>query len=237
MNQGVRDYGVFAPPGLSPWIPTLLDIEKRKADGEPLYQGIGFEELACPVHLSELQTRWEDLRDRFNERYAYRMINSETLERWQVRLQNRFDEIAERYNRAYKLYAAYDIEMLDEARRGWIEKEKIDDDLGGSDLSAAGGSDSQTTRGTERNADTPDSANNANENYADSRRDSTGSRTDSYGRTDRYDYGRTRDYERETVRQETGEVTDDVNRTVDQWRDLDTRFVMEFENLFLNIFW
>jgi len=135
----------------APWLPTLQDIEVRKDDPElaDYYQRFGFDNLEIPDDCAHVIARKDRLKELFNERYAFRMINQETLERWQIRLQTKLDRIVRVYERAYALYEKYDTEMMDDMLGG----EKITRDT------SADGSQ----------VNTPDYATNASENYADNR--------------------------------------------------------------------
>ena len=135
------------------WLPTLQDIEKRKQDDDPdiaaYYQRFGWENLVVPADCVNVAGRMSNLKTLFDERYAFRMINQETLERWQIRLQNNFDRIVHTYERAYVLYAKYSSEMLDDMIGGEIITR---DTTGGSSVTS-----------------TPDFKTNESEDYADSR--------------------------------------------------------------------
>ena len=132
-----------------PWIPQLITIEKKKADNEPGYSNIGFENLVVPADCVKVTARMSTLKVLFDERYAYRMINAETLERWQVRLQNTMDAVVRTYERAYTLYDKYATEMSDDMLGGEVITR---------DLSSDGSQ-----------VNTPDYATNATDNYADNR--------------------------------------------------------------------
>lgn len=202
------------------WIPQLVEIETWKTDSDDpdYWKQFGWENLEVPDDCPTVAGRMAQLKVRFDERYAYRMLNSETMERWQVRLQNRFDETVRRYERAYTMYSRYETDMMDDVLEG--EKVVTESSVN------QGGTDSTDT--TTRNIDTPDEAINQDENYASNLSHVNGKVT--YGRSDT---GRT-----ETVRTVTGKsLVDSVNDSMDRWRDVDTSFVREFENLFLNIFW
>lgn len=203
-----------------PWIPKLIDVENFKVNSDdPAYwQKFGWEALEVPEDCTFVSGRMEALKTRFDERYANRMLNSETMERWQVRLQNRFDEVVQRYNRMYELYERYDSDMKEDILIG--------DKTVTTSKSQAGGSDTST--GTGRNIDTPDENINNITGYAGSRTDSKA--TNTYGRTDSFDSTVTRTM--------TGKgVVDSINDSVMSWKDVDTEFVKEFENLFLNVLW
>ena len=203
-----------------PWIPKLIDVENFKVNSDdPAYwRRFGWEALEVPGDCTFVSGRMEVLKTRFDERYANRMLNSETMERWQVRLQNRFDEVVQRYNRMYELYQRYDQDMKEDILSG--------DKTVTTSKSQAGGSDTST--GTGKNIDTPDENVNNITGYAGSRTDSKA--TNTYGRTDSFDSTVTHTM--------TGKgVVDSVNDSVVSWKDVDTEFVKEFENLFLNVLW
>ena len=202
-----------------PWLPELIDIEAMKTGPEGAYYSkFGWEQLALPDDCPLVASRMDSLKIRFDERYANRMLNAETLERWQVRLQNRFDEKVHIYERAYRLYQQYEQDMLDDVVQG--EKVTV------TGTTQQGGSDSSTVEA--RNIDTPDELINADENYASSLSKNQG--TTQYGRTDTVNSTTTR-----TV---TGQaLVEGINNAIYSWRDLDTEFVKEFENNFLNVYW
>lgn len=202
-----------------PWLPELIDIEAMKTGPEGAYYSkFGWEQLTVPTDCPLVSSRMDSLKIRFDERYANRMLNAETLERWQVRLQNRFDEKVHVYERAYKLYQQYEQDMLDDVVQG--EKVTV------TGTTQQGGSDSSTVEA--RNIDTPDEAINADENYASSLSKNQG--TTQYGRTDTVNST--------TTRIVTGQaLVEGINNAIYSWRDLDTEFVKEFENNFLNVYW
>ena len=94
----------------APWMPKLVDVEYFKAQTEDAskkayFAQFGFDALDYDsTSLPMVDARFTILTQRFNQRYYNRMIGAESMERWQNRLQNRFDEIADRYERAYQLY-------------------------------------------------------------------------------------------------------------------------------------
>ncbi len=59
------------------------------------------------------------LSDRFDRKYRFRMINGETLERWQSLLESRFDEVAPFFDRAIRMYTATEDgeDLIDGIRR------------------------------------------------------------------------------------------------------------------------
>lgn len=234
-------------PAFEPWLPQYIDLVKRKEDGDAEYQNVGFDALDVDASLENIDDRWEVLEQRFTERYAFRRISAETLTRWQVRLQNRFDEIADRYERAYALYAEQGEAMMDDILPGWKEIMDRTDKDSGTDTNTRTGSRELSYTGTDKNirrsADTPDSSTNASDMYADRRDESTRSFTDRKD-TETFNqlkdallHGKTTDIDYTLTKTETGaQIIDAVNEAITKWKDLDTQFVAEFENLFLNIF-
>ena len=203
-----------------PWLPKLCDVENFKVNSDdPAYwQRFGWEALEVPGECTFVRERMDALKTRFDQQYFDRKLNSETMEVWQVRLQRRFDEVVRRYDRMYELYQRYDQDMKEDIISG--EKTVTES------KAQAGGSD--TSEGTGRNIDTPDEQVNSTEGYAGSRSDSKA--TNTYGRTDTLNSTVTHTM--------TGKgVVDSINDSVMSWRDIDTEFVKEFENNFLNVFW
>ncbi len=203
-----------------PWLPKLCDVENFKVNSDdPTYwQRFGWEALEVPGDCTFVRERMETLKTRFDQQYFNRKLNSETMEVWQVRLQRRFDEVVRRYDRMYELYQRYDQDMKDDIISG--EKTVTES------TAQAGGSD--TSEGTGRNIDTPDELVNSTEGYAGSRSDSKA--TNTYGRTDTLSSTVTHTM--------TGKgVVDSINDSVMSWKDIDTEFVNEFQNNFLNVFW
>lgn len=221
MNRSlITDVGF--PEADAPWLPTLLDLEYRKSKGTPGYENIGFDNLVLDATEHPLLTSaWARLTMRFNNRYANRMLNSETLQGWQVRLQNRLDEIADEYERAYRLYSEYSEEM-DRLEEGWTNNRSIGINYGGMDTD-------QFT-GTDRFANTPDTAINEYGAYGES----VGRKSDTSSRT----YGKTETKTDNLTHVQTGlRMQMNVVKSFKSWVDLDTAFISEFENNFLNVFW
>lgn len=222
------------------WIPTLGDILNKQSDPDayPTYSKVGWDALEVPEECAYVNDRMDVLKVRFDERYFNRMLNAETLERWQVRLQNRFDEVVCRYDRAYSLYNRYQEDMDSDVLPGETYERTEEETHSGKDTRTVsvkqGGSDSSEGR----NVDTPDSVVNADDNYADSlsKNKVTYGRTDDS--TDETSYGHKVSHTVKDTRTVTGkDLMLNVNSSIDDWRDIDTEFVREFENNFLNIFW
>ena len=135
-----------------PWVPTLQDIETRKDHDTELgryYERFGWEQLVVPADCPRVAARMDDLKILFDQKYAFRMLNSETLEEWQIRLQTRFDRFVHIFERAYLLYSQYEQDMIDDMRGGEII--------------------TRTASGVGSTVNTPDIKINASDDYADSR--------------------------------------------------------------------
>ena len=200
------------------WIPTLQDLEVRKQDPDPTiaayYQRFGWENIEVPADCPRVAARMTDLKVIFEERYAFRMINSETPERWQIRLQNRFDRFVRVYEHAYELYETYQADLIDDVRAGEVR------------TWSRTYSDSQSSSGSGSEVDTPDAAINAGDDYADRRTKTTesgsSSGTDSITET----------------KIKTGEsLVTSINEGFRKYVDIDQDFIGQFEDSFLNLFW
>ena len=200
------------------WIPTLQDLEVRKQDPDPTiaayYQRFGWENIEVPADCPRVAARMNDLKVIFEERYAFRMINSETPERWQIRLQNRFDRFVRVYEHAYELYETYQADLIDDVRAGEVR------------TWSRSYSDTQSSSGSGSEVDTPDAAINAGDNYADRRTKTTesgsSSGTDSITET----------------KIKTGEsLVTSINEGFRRYVDIDQDFIGQFEDSFLNLFW
>lgn len=223
----------------SPWVPTLLEIEINKAsepDGSPVdWQKYGWSAL----YIDELQyphvnARMSLLQERFNQRYGFRMVNQETLERWQMRLQNTFDQCVARYDRAYELYEMYQDNLKNDILKGKKTVTEQTVDVDGSNDSQLSGSD--TNSGKNKYSDTPNSSINDSDDYAGSitKQDYT----QTYGKKDsRTNKQNTKNNATVTETETGGVLIEALNDAITSWMDIDTRFIAEFENNFMNVYW
>lgn len=228
--------GYFGDADLE-WIPKLWDIEHFKGDADPeiasYYSGFGWEALDVPTDCPKVRSRMTELKVRFDERYANRRLNGETMEYWQLRLQNRFDEVVRRYERAYSLYEN-NRNIMDDVTPGLKTTYDRNDAAGGKDIRNS--SSSTTSHGKDKMSNTPDSRINESDDYAGAITLSDGSSTGSNEAST--SYGRTLKTQGSQSMVRTGsEVITSANSSIDAYRDLDTRFIGEFENNFLNILW
>lgn len=199
-----------------PWMPKLIDIlykaKHGDADEQAYYSKFGLEAAVWDSRYVNLASHKNDIIVLFNEKYSDRMINRETLEKWQVRLQTVLDVISMRYDRAYGMYALVDGSVK---QKETVTYNNVKDQMGGSDHS--------------RNTvtDTPDAILNENDKYAD---------TVNKGQTD---YGRTstRSGSITTEHDPEGGTVDLVNRSIEAFRNITADFVQEFDKLFMHVYW
>ena len=198
------------------------------------YDRFGLDRVEIPAdcpRLSAVMTRAVQM---FNERYAYRMLNSETLEQWQMRLQHVADLNVYRYERALTLYAT-NAEELANVLEKKVTVRDYESRNSGSDSTTYGRKD--TFAGSVKNIDTPDSVINASDDYADSLTKSNNSNTASG--TDTLTHGLKNEID-DTVtetREPEGGFVPALNDSIDAYRDITADFVREFENNFMNVFW
>lgn len=215
-----RDYGYFQDADEA-WLPTYGDLVVRQGDEQgPVtdYNRYGWKALEVPSDCSIVSSRMDQLNTRFEQRYGDRMISYETWDLWQVKLQERFDSLVYVYERAYRLYRDNATAIENDVLPGRT--------VTLTDKATAGGSDSRS--GKTKNSDTPSSAINESDDFAGSI--TKDENTTTYGRTDTRDSTTT-----ETVT--GGQVLANINDSIDRWRDLDTGFINEFQDLFLKIWW
>lgn len=166
-------------------LPTYAEVIQQHS--EYGFRTIVIDQTKYPT----LSSKRDELDRRFFARFCDRMIGYETLQLWQLKLQNKFDDIADEYERAFRIYQENATDM-DKAVEGTFNT--VDREL--------------------KSIDTPDSVINASDNYADS-----------------LDKGHTT--AKLTV--SGGRAVESVNENIDAFRDYESRFLMEFENLFSNI--
>ena len=237
-----------------PWLPTLLDIERMKAEGtdeeKAYWQKFGWEVLDVPEADTHVKARMDILKTRFIANYGWRMLAYETMEQWQVRLQEKFDSVVDRYERAYQLYEDNRDDMMKDAVPGITTTVSSRTTAGGSDKTSNTGSvtdndsGSDSTTATSKHSDTPDSMINTSDNYAGTIDKDTSSitygkkSTKTIGTDATTNYGRMDSVEGTTKEIYTGgRIMESINNTIDAWMDIDTAFIHSFENLFSNILW
>ena len=220
----------------APWMPKLIDIEYYKNQTDipekaEYFSQFGFDQLdygpfdendEYAGSFPHIADRWQTLVQRFNQRYYYRMLGIETMEHWQNNLQERFDAMAPRYELAYTLFEEHGDKIVEDVIAG--ESETV------SGSNQASGSDSNTSSSLNKTWDTPDTAINAQESYADAVSQGSGSGSVTYGKKDTYGSTRTKLI--------TGDgILKSINTTIRDYQDIDTMFINEFSDLFLSVYW
>lgn len=220
-------------PDTTPWTVTLLELERLKAS-DTHWEKFGFDQLDIPDTAPHVKARMEILEGRFLANYGWRFLSYETMEQWQVKLQERMDSIVDMYERAYTLYEANHDAMMSDVLPGTVLETESESQASGSDAVSASGTD--TTEGTVKSSDTPDSLINDSDDYAGSI-DKTHTSI-AHGRTDTTEYGRKdKTNTKQTMIRTGAEIMDSVNRSIDGWRDIDTSLILRFESLFSGIWW
>lgn len=202
-----------------PWNPKLVDILYKARHGsteeQDYYSKFGLSAAEWDSTLTDLIQHRDNIVKLFEERFAFRMINRETLEQWQIRLQTVLDEEGPRADRAFRLYRLNKADI--DSETGETERTTFDnlkDELGGTD------------RGKTSNVNTPDAVVNASDQYADSLSKSEST------------YGRTSTRTGSVLREKYAEgALQSVNTSIGVYRNLESDFVDRFEKLFMNIFW
>lgn len=207
------------------WAPRYISILEKRQSTDPeeaqYYSQFGFDKLTLPAStdIPYIHTHWQKLIARFNERYYFRRVGNETLERWQIRMQNKFDEVVDEMERAYRLYAT--TSNIDEVTPGT----KTTYASGTSHT----GTDGVSTQALTKAISTPDSSINEDDDYADALTKDSSSTTNTYSTNNsRTGYDKT-----EIL---GPDVLAGVNKSISDWNDIDTFFISQFENLFLNVF-
>ena len=137
---------------------------------------------------------------------------------WQTKLQSRFDEVVDKYERAYALYEMNETGMLNDSATG---RKAI--------VTAVGeGSMSSSDTDERRYSDTPDQVINDNDNYAGNITKGKSSRTGTSSNNS----------SSESEEKLTGDaLIRSVNDNINGWMSIDTAFIASFENNFMNIWW
>ena len=186
------------------------------------YDSFGLSQVVLPDSAAKwLPAIWDRVCTRVNERYWRRYLACETLEEWQVLLQTMTDELAPRYERAFRMYAA-NSEASETEILAVMKTDYGTDGLTDEHTQTAKGTSKTTVR------DTPDGVINDTSSYA-------GTVTD--GVTDA---GTTKSTRKGTVTvTQTGSdgVLGRVNENIRLWRDLETDLVKEYASAFMSFIW
>lgn len=225
-----------------PWMPSLLDLERLKAEGAPeerfYYAQFGWEQLEVPDRFTHVTSRMEVLNQRFLQVFGWRTLGFETMEQWQTKLQEVMDSNVERFDRAYELYDRNRGTMLEDVLRGRKTTVRMSDEDGGQDTETSEVSSDMSRTSEMRHSDTPDSLINSSESFAGSLDMGEGSDISTGSQSKVRGYGKTKSHSGITTETETGAaILESVNATIDGWRDIDSMVIETFARCFLNVFW
>ena len=156
---------------------------------------------------------------RFNEEYAFREIGQETPLRWQLFVNARFNEVAEKYDHAYKVLSS---DRLDELGTGY----KVTDALTRKMTSKMDSTDKFEGNGKFKDTPISGTVNNPTTEQIDDN-------LTTYGSTG----SDTQDDSRTTTKEQHDDVImKELNWLADQYKVLNNDFIKEFDNMFIQIF-
>lgn len=190
----------------------------RQEDPTVGINGISWYDTMYP-NLSAHKSR---LIDRFNTHYQLREISRPDVNQWMLLLQDRFDEVADRYNHAYKLYDD-DANLIDDLGIGYIREIWYNN-------SGTGSSTSQNTgSGSSKFRDTPTSSNATINNPTSENVDSSSSNGSSSSVRNGQGYSKEEyDYNDEHKMNE-------INDLINKYKQLDEEFIGEFNQMFIGV--
>ena len=156
---------------------------------------------------------------RFNEEYAFRELGQETTLRWQLFVNARFNEVAEKYEHAYKVLSS---DRLDELGTGYTVTDNLDREMN-SKMDSTDKFD-----GNSKFKDTPISGtiNNPTTEQIDDNLTTYGSTGNDTQKDSRVT----------TKVQHDDVIMKELNWLADQYKVLNNEFIKEFDNMFIQIF-
>ena len=156
----------------------------------------------------------------FNTHFKYRELGAETEERFQCMLQDRFFEICDKYNHAYKVTEENDVDKLgtgytyDETRNRTVES-----------MADATGTENRDNKYKDTPSSSTSTLNNPTNQTLDNR--------------DNTAHSEQNDEQNDTIHQEKvqhdKEMVVELSELIDRYRQLDIEFVYEFENCFIGL--
>lgn len=209
----IEDYKLPAP-GEGPFYTDYLWSAQEKRD-------VGLEYIDWKeTKFTYLAPHKDDIIELFNTNFKYRELGAETEMRFQDMLQARFNEVADKYNHAYKVTAENDVDKLG---TGYTFEEKRTRHY----------EDSAESSGTEnvdnKFKDTPSN----NQSTLNNPTNQTLDNTESSGN------GSSTEDEDVTVNQEKTqhdkEMVVELSELIDRYRQLDIEFVKQFEPCFIGL--
>lgn len=209
----IEDYKLPAP-GEGPFYTDYLWSAQEKRD-------VGLEYIDWKeTKFTYLAPHKDDIIELFNTNFRYRELGAETEMRFQDMLQARFNEVADKYNHAYKVTAENDVDKLG---IGYTFEEKRTRHY----------EDSAESSGTEnvdnKFKDTPSN----NQSTLNNPTNQTLDNTQTSGN------GSSTEDEDVTVNQEKTqhdkEMVVELSELIDRYRQLDIEFVKQFETCFIGL--
>lgn len=209
----IEDYKLPAP-GEGPFYTDYLWSAQEKRD-------VGLEYIDWKeTKFTYLADHKNDIIELFNTNFKYRELGAETEMRFQDMLQARFNEVADKYNHAYKVTEENDVDKLG---TGYTFEEKRTRHY----------EDSAESSGTEnvdnKFKDTPSN----NQSTLNNPTNQTLDNTESSGN------GSSTEDEDVTVNQEKTqhdkEMVVELSELIDRYRQLDIEFVKQFEPCFIGL--
>lgn len=209
----IEDYKLPAP-GEGPFYTDYLWSAQEKRD-------VGLEYIDWKeTKFTYLAPHKDDIIELFNTNFKYRELGAETEMRFQDMLQARFNEVADKYNHAYKVTAENDVDKLG---TGYTFEEKRTRHY----------EDSAESSGTEnvdnKFKDTPSN----NQSTLNNPTNQTLDNTQTSGN------GSSTEDEDVTVNQEKThhdkEMVVELSELIDRYRQLDIEFVKQFEPCFIGL--
>ncbi len=160
--------------------------------------------------------------ERFNRHFAFREIGAETVYRWEHQVKDKFDQIAPRFDHAYKLYDDETLH-LDELTLGYVRDILYENNRNSRSNSI------DHSEGDSKFRDTPTKGNSVinnptTENLDTEDSQSSGNSTAMIGGKSREDYKYHDDHN-----------LIEVNKLIDKYKNLDEEFINEFDELFIGI--
>lgn len=199
------------------FMPKLIEIIgwQNSADKKTAayYAKFGFRKLVPPSDCPNLTERWSTLCNLAESRYAFREINRETMEQWQISLQSRLDAVAHTFEHSYAIQKRWQATVDESPTKSTVNQH--------SEVHNA----SNSSSGKKIYVDTPDSAVNDTLRYADSVDQTTASGTSSSSWSSS-----------DTVT-DFRNLQSEMDKIIDGYRDLDILFIAKFENNFINVFY
>lgn len=202
-------------PGEGPFFTDYL--HSAQEDGEVGIEYIDWNETEY-TYLAENKSK---LIAMFNQEFAYRELGSETEERFQHMLQNKYNMIADKYNHAYKVVDEIDIDTLGTGYKYTENRSRILDTT----------ADSNGTENRDNKfKDTPSSGTSTLNNPTEQTLDDRSTTNHLTGNENQQD-----DITQNKETHDRQRVIE-LSELIDRYRQIDAEFVNEFNECFMGIF-